>query len=112
MLISAGFLWIIVIILLLKIDSLTGFTIIGSIGGIALGMISTASRPKLVELVPEKNVAEYFGFFELTDKFSGVLGPIIFGYLAVSYSYSIALISLIMFFIIGLMFLYKVPSSK
>lgn len=111
-LIAGGFLWIMVIVFLLKITNLTSFILIGSFGGIALGMVSTASRPKLVELVPKKNVAEYFGFFELADKFSGVLGPIIFGYLAASYNYSIALISLLVFFVIGLMFLYKVPNSK
>ena len=111
-LISAGFLWILVIVLLLNIKELASFTIIGSIGGVALGMVGTASRPKLIELAPKKNIAEYFGFFELTDKFSGVLGPIIFGFLVVSYSYSIALISLLVFFVIGLMFLYKVPNSK
>ena len=111
-LISAGFLWILVIILLLKINDLTSFTIIGSIGGIALGMVGTASRPKLIDLVPKNKVAEYFGFFELTDKFSGVLGPIIFGFLVVNYGYPTALLSLIVFFVLGLLFLYIVPNFK
>ena len=111
-LISAGLLWVIVIILLLKLTNLTNFIVIGSIGGIALGMTATASRPKLIELVPRENVGEYFGFFELTDKFSGVLGPVIFGYLVVSYSYSVALLSLIVFFVMGLLFLYNVPNTK
>jgi len=109
-LISAGLLWIIVIILLLKLTNLTSFMVIGSIGGIALAMVATASRPQLIELIPKDKAGEYFGFFELTDKFSGVLGPIIFGYLVVSYGYSIALISLIIFFLIGLLFLYRVPN--
>lgn len=111
-LMAAGFLWVIVIGLLLKLTNLTSFIVMGSIGGIALGMTATASRPKLVELVPKHRMAEYFGFFELTDKFSGVLGPIIFGYLVVSYGYSIALLSLIVFFVIGLLFLYRVPNTK
>ncbi len=106
---AAGLLWIAVIALLLKMSSLTSFIIIGGIGGIALGMVATASRPKLIELVPKEKVAEYFGFFELTDKFSGVLGPIIFGFLVVSYGYPTALISLIAFFIVGLLFLRYTP---
>ncbi|MBI2650053.1 MFS transporter [Candidatus Woesearchaeota archaeon] len=109
-LIAAGFLWVIVIILLLKINNLTHFIAIGSFGGVALGMTATASRPKLVELAPKDKVGEFFGFFELTDKFSGVLGPIIFGYLVVAHGYPIALLSLIVFFIIGLFFLYAVPN--
>jgi len=111
-LISAGFLWIFVIVLLLKISNLSSFVAIGSIGGIALGMTATASRPKLIELAPKDKIAEYFGFFELADKFSGVFGPIIFGYLAFIYGYPIALISLIVFFAVGLVFLYKVPDFK
>ncbi|MDP3764926.1 MAG: MFS transporter [Nanoarchaeota archaeon] len=107
---AAGFLWVIVILLLLNLTDLTSFIVIGSIGGIALAMVATASRTKLIELIPKDKVAEYFGFFELTDKFSGVLGPIIFGYLVVSYSYPIALLSLIPFFAIGLLFLFSVPN--
>lgn len=109
-LIAAGFLWVIVISLLLNLTNLTNFIVIGSIGGIALAMVATASRPKLIELIPKDKAGEYFGFFELTDKFSGVLGPITFGYLVVSYGYSIALLSLIAFFVIGLLFLYQVPN--
>lgn len=109
-LISAGFLWILVIVLLLKIKELASFTIFGSIGGVALGMVGAASRPKLIELAPRDKIAEYFGFFELTDKFSGVLGPIIFGYLVFNYGYDTGLLSLGLFFIAGLMFLYLVPN--
>lgn len=109
---AAGFLWVIVISLLLNLTDLTNFLVIGSVGGIALAMVAAASRPKLIELIPKNKVAEYFGFFELTDKFSGVLGPIIFGYLVVKYGYSTALTSLIVFFIIGLLFLCRVPNFK
>ena len=108
---ASGVLWIIVIIFLLKLTSVTNFIVMGSVGGIAIGMTATASRPKLIELAPKNKMAEYFGFFELTDKLSGVLGPVIFGYLAASYSYSIALISLIIFFALGLWFLRYVPNS-
>lgn len=111
-LIYAGLLWVAIIILLLGMNNLAGFVVAGGIGGVALGMVSAASRPKLVELAPKSRMGEYFGFFELADKFSGILGPIIFGYLAVSYGYSAALISLILFFAAGLIFLHRVPDSK
>lgn len=111
-LIFSGILWIMVIYLLLQISSLNSFVLIGSVGGVALGLVTTASRPKLVELVPKDKIAEYFGFFELTDKFSGVLGPIIFGFLVVSYGYPSALISLIVFFVAGLLLLQFVPDTN
>ncbi len=111
-LVSAGILWIVVIVMLLKLGNLANFVLVGSVGGIALGMVMASARPKLIELAPKANVAEYFGFFELADKFSGVLGPIIYGYLAVNYGYSFGLIALIVFFVIGLVFLYRVPDFK
>lgn len=109
---AAGFLWVIVISLLLNLTDLAGFMVIGSLGGIAMAMVATASRPKLVEIVPKDKVAEYFGFFELTDKFSGVLGPIIFGFLVVVYGYPIAMLSLIAFFVFGLLVLLKIPNVE
>ena len=111
-LLASGFLWIVVVLLLIAVRNLAGFILIGSLGGIALGMFMTASRPKLIEIVPEKNIAEYFGFFELADKFAGVTGPIVFGFLAFKYGYTAGLFSLLAFFIAGIFFLKKVPESN
>lgn len=111
-LLASGILWIIVVLLLIAVRNLAGFILIGSLGGIALGMFMTASRPKLIELVPEKNIAEYFGFFELADKFAGVSGPIVFGFLAFKYGYTAGILSLLVFFIVGIFFLKKVPDSN
>lgn len=108
-LLASGILWVIVVLLLIAVSNLAGFVLIGSLGGIALGMFMTASRPKLVELVPKENIGEYFGFFELADKFAGVSGPIVFGLLVVKYGYTAGILSLLVFFILGILFLLKVP---
>lgn len=100
----AGVGWIMVIFLLLIHPSLPSFIIAGMLGGMLLGMVWTASRPMLIMLSPVKDIGQYFGFLELVDKFSGMLGPFVFGALAVI-SYKSALLSLILFFIIGLYFL-------
>ncbi len=105
----AGFSWIAVILMLIFVNSLTMFIIAGSLGGAALGAVWTAQRPKLIELVKGKNVGQFFGFLELTNKFSGVIGPILFGALAAYVSYTAALSSLVVFFAIGLLILRGVP---
>ncbi len=104
----AGLLWMGVIIFLMYFSNLAAFIVAGSLGGIALGTIWTAMRPLTVQLSPHKNMGQFFGYLELTDKFSGVLGPIVFGYLAAHVSYTAALGSLLLFFIGGLLALAKV----
>ena len=104
----SGVLWIITLLVLLKTTSLTTFMIGGILGGIALGSVWTAMRPLLLQIAPKKKEGQFFGFMELSDKFSGVIGPILFGFLAVRTGYSWAILSLLIFFILGLLALYKV----
>ncbi len=108
-LVGAGIAWLVVIVLLYFVTNLAMFIVAGFLGGAALGTVWTAQRPKLIEMVAHAKVGQFFGFLELADKFSGVLGPIIFGALARFVSYQAALLSLVVFFGLGLYFLRKVP---
>lgn len=108
-LVWSGLLWILVIGILYFVSNLTTFIIAGVLGGAALGMVWTAQRPKMLEMVSKAKVGQFFGFLELTNKFSGVIGPILFGALAKFVSYQAALVSLLVFFALGLFFLRKVP---
>lgn len=100
--------WIFITILLLFFRTFPSFIIAGILGGAALGITWSASRPQLIQLTQKGKYGQYFGFLELTDKFSGVIGPIIFGFFATYYNYGWALASLLVFFIISLIFLQKV----
>ncbi len=111
-LVWAGIAWIAVIGLLYFVDNLTVFIIAGMLGGAALGTVWTAQRPKLLQMVAHKDIGQFFGFLELTNKFSGVLGPIVFGALAKFVNYQAALISVLVFFALGLLALRKVPGDK
>lgn len=111
-LVWAGLAWIAVIVLLLFVSNLAMFMIAGVLGGAALGTVWTAQRPKLVLLVSRAKVGQFFGFLELTDKFSGVIGPIVFGFLAYFVNYQAAMLSLIVFFVLGLFLLKFVPGDR
>ena len=106
----AGILWLAVIVVLLFVQNLPMFIFAGLLGGVALGTVWTASRPLLIKLSPKKEIGKFFGFSELANKFSGVLGPIVFGALVRFYSYPVALIALGIFFLAGLLILQKVPA--
>lgn len=116
---AAGWLWLAVIIALLILDLKAGdasgkyrwFLLAGTLGGAALGVVWASSRPLLIDLAPNQKLAEYFGFLELTSKFSGVIGPVVFGYLASYHGYPWAIGSLSIFFIAGLWMMRQVPES-
>jgi UMF1 family MFS transporter len=108
----AGIMWLVTTLILLKIFSITSFFIAGILGGIALGSVWTAMRPLTIQLSPAKDIGQFFGFLELTDKFSGILSPIIFGFLATRFNYQWAIVSLIIFFMLGLVLLWFVPGRK
>ncbi len=110
-LVWSGIAWLAVIGLLYFVTSLKMFVVAGMLGGAALGSVWTAQRPKVLQMVKHKNIGQFFGFLELTNKFSGVLGPIVFGALAKFVSYQAALISVMFFFAAGLFFLRKVPGD-
>jgi len=110
-LVGAGIAWLAVIGLLYFVTNLTMFIVAGAFGGAAMGTVWTAQRPKLLAMVAREKVGEFFGFLELTNKFSGVLGPIVFGALARFATYQTAMLSLLVFFGFGLLLLRKVPGD-
>jgi UMF1 family MFS transporter len=110
-LVWSGFGWIGVILMLYFVKNVEMFIVAGTLGGAFLGMWTTAQRPKLVEMVSKNTVGQFFGYLELTNKFSGVIGPIVFGALASFVSYGWAMLSLIVFFAVGLVTLRFVPGD-
>jgi len=110
-LVWSGFGWIGVILMLYFVKNVEMFIVAGTLGGAFLGMWTTAQRPKLVEMVSKNTVGQFFGYLELTNKFSGVIGPIVFGALASFVSYGWAMLSLIVFFAVGLFTLRFVPGD-
>lgn len=111
-LIWAGFGWLAVLGLLLAVEGLPSFIVAGTLGGAMLGTVWTAMRPKLLNMVERAHVGQFFGFLELTDKFSGVFGPIVFGFFATYVNYTVALLSMAVFFVAGLWTLTGVPGDN
>jgi MFS transporter, UMF1 family len=67
------------------------------------------SRSLFGRLVPKSKSAEFFGFFSVSEKFAGIIGPFIFGIVGQIMGNSrLAIVSLIIFFIIGAAMLSQV----
>lgn len=86
------------------------FLVGGTLGGGALGAVWVGNRHMVARLAPPHKVAELYGIEGLTEKFSGFLGPIVFGFLATTpETYPRALASLLVFFLLGLLVLRRIP---
>jgi UMF1 family MFS transporter len=88
--------------------SSAGFLALASVVGFVLGGVQALSRSLYGTMIPEDASAEFFGFFSVFSKLSGI-GPLVFGLVsAVTGSGRAAIVSVAAFFIIGLILLSRV----
>ncbi len=89
------------------------FIALGGAIGIVLGGSQALSRSLFSQLIPHGKEGEYFGLYEISDKGTSWLGPLIFGLAYdATRSYRVAIISLLAFFIIGFVALAAVPMRR
>ena len=76
---------------------------------VIMGGSQALSRSVYSQMIPKGQEAEYFSVYEVSDKGTSWLGPLLFG-LALQFtgSYRAAILSLVVFFIAGLLLLLKV----
>ncbi|MFE9441779.1 MFS transporter [Streptomyces sp. NPDC006602] len=86
------------------------FFVLASGIGLVLGGSQALSRSLFSHLVPPGKEAEYFAAYEMSDRGMSWLGPLLFGITyQVTGSYRDAIISLVVFFVIGFLLLARVP---
>lgn len=82
------------------------FYLVGLLAGSVMGATQSTSRSMMTKLTPKEKKTEFFGFYSLFGKSSAIIGPLVFGiisYLTGSQSYAILSISI--FFLVGLFLL-------
>ncbi|MBA4862069.1 MFS transporter [Streptomyces sp. PSKA54] len=78
--------------------------------GLVLGGSQALSRSLFSHLVPRGKEAEYFSAYEMSDRGMSWLGPLLFGLTyQLTGSYRDAIISLVIFFVLGFVLLARVP---
>ena len=89
--------------------SAPGFYLLGAVIAIVLGGSQALSRSVYSLMIPKGQEAEYFSLYEVSERGTSWLGPLLFG-LALQFtgSYRIAILSLVIFFILGLILLSRV----
>ncbi|WP_436533888.1 MFS transporter [Actinoplanes sp. HUAS TT8] len=89
------------------------FMILGAGIGLVLGGSQALSRSLFSQLIPEGREGEYYGFYEISDKGTSWLGPLLFGLIfQLTNSYRLGIVSLVVFFLIGGILLAFVPIRR
>ena len=97
----------------LFLNSSLEFFILSIIIALVLGGIQALSRSLYSKLIPKGKEAEYFSLYEISDRGTSWLGPFIFGLTyQLTSSYRLAILSLIIFFVAGLILIFKLNVKK
>ena len=94
-------------------SSATHFVILACLVGMVQGGTQALSRSLFGSMIPRQESGEFFGLFAVFEKFAGVFGPAIF-FLMVVFTGSSrnAVLSVIMFFIVGAILLLFVDVEE
>ena len=89
------------------------FWILGALVGIVMGGAQALSRSYFGSMVPRSKTAEFFGFYGMSSRIGGFLGPLLFAVVGQIMGNSrYAIISLLIFFVLGAILLNRVDEKE
>jgi len=89
------------------------FILLGFAVATVQGGSQALSRSLMGQLMPKSKSAEFYGFFSVSEKFNTVIGPILFSVVnQLTGNSRLAIISLVIFFLAGMLILSKVDIKK
>jgi UMF1 family MFS transporter len=85
------------------------FWALGAAVGLVMGGTQAISRSLFSQIIPVDRSAEFFSFYEISDKASSIIGPLLFGIaFQLTGSVRTGVFALVVFFILGLLILLRV----
>ncbi len=89
------------------------FFVLSGLVGFVMGGTQALSRSTYSLMIPKGREAEYFALYEVSDRGTSWIGPLVFG-LAMQFtkSYRVSILSLIVFFIAGFAILWRVNVQR
>lgn len=107
-------LWITIAVVIFFIETKEAFAVVGMLAGFGLGSIQAASRAFMAGLIPDGRESEMFGFYALCGKSSSVIGPLIFGQVALltGGNQRLSVMSISVLFVVGALLLQRVQDPR
>ena len=89
------------------------FWVLAGMVGTVQGGSQALSRSLFGSMCPRNRSAEFFGFYDISSKFAGIAGPLLFGLTAsLAGTSRWAIVSLIIFFVVGALLLSRVDVDR
>lgn len=97
----------------LAVRTTAQFFLMAAMVALVLGGSQALSRSLFSLMIPKSKEAAYFGLYEVSDKGTSWLAPLIFGLaLQLTHSYRLAILSLVVFFVSGMAVLARVDVRR
>lgn len=113
-LIGLNFSWILICTYAYFVITPNDFYIAAAFVGLVMGGIQSLSRSTYSKFIPQdtKDTTSFFSFYDVAEKIGIVIGMFTYGYIAdVTGKIQNAILFLILFFVIGLLLLLRVPKK-
>jgi len=89
------------------------FYLVGVGAGFAMGASQSLSRTMFAQFTPHSKSTEFFGFYGMMGRLASMLSPLIYGWIAFyTQNQRYSIISILFFFIVGLVLLQTVDEKK
>ena len=112
-LIIINFIWVGICVFAYFVISPYQFFVTAAVVGLVMGGIQSLSRSTYAKFLPDtKDTTSYFSFYDVSEKIGIVIGMVIFASVEViTGSMRNAILFLVVFFLVGLILLFKVPEK-
>jgi UMF1 family MFS transporter len=113
-LIVINFLWMVLCFYAYFMETPMQFYIAASFVGLVMGGVQSLARSTYSKFLPEtEDTTSYFSFYDVAEKIGIVIGMVIFATIdQVTGSMRNAILFLVVFFVAGIVFLFRVPKLK
>ena len=90
----------------------TQFLILGCAMGTLLGGSQGLARSLFGQMVPETRSAEFFGFFGFFGKVAALIGPLLYGFMTVTFDSRVGILAVSMLILAGALMMRLVDVDK
>jgi UMF1 family MFS transporter len=89
------------------------FWVLALMVGMVQGGTQALSRSLFGRMAPKARSAEFFGFYDVSSKFAGIVGPALFALMGqLTGSSRLGIVALVIFFIGGILLLIRVDEQE
>jgi len=109
------FIWILLCFSAFLVHEPIHFYFIAGFVGLVMGGIQSLSRSTFSKFIPKatKDTSSFFSFFDISEKLGIVIGMFSYGFIEqITGSMRNSIVALVVFFIIGLILLFRVPKEE